>query len=215
MRIPSEVLEVLRDQRVVIAGDRVQIPFELGKRLYERVNRVLKQAGGKWDSRTRAHMFGRDIEELLNQAILAGEFVSNMDLGWFPSPPPVVHQLLEHASIRPGMTVLEPSAGTGAIAGPAMGRGAVVDCVELDEHRAAVLAERVPARRIVRGDFLKCLKPNDYEQGFNRVLMNPPFHHALDHLRHAIGFLGEDALLVAVMPRYVEWRTDRPYAEFR
>lgn len=217
MKIPDDVLGVLADPRTVIAGDRVQIPFELGKNLYERVNKLLKTAGGRWDGRkaVRAHVFDREVEEFMRQALLAGEFVSDRDLGWFPTPPAVVHDMLEHAGLRPGMTVLEPSAGTGAVAGPAAGRGAVVDVVELDERRAAVLHAGGYARLVHEGDFLTCVKPLDYAEGFQRVLMNPPFHEALAHVGHAFGFLGEDALLVAVLPENVTWHTDRVSKEFR
>ncbi|WP_345147512.1 hypothetical protein [Nonomuraea rubra] len=45
----------------------------------------------------------------------------------------------------PGMTVLEPSAGTGNIALAAVERGAVVDCVEIDYNLATVLTSRVPS----------------------------------------------------------------------
>ncbi|MFF3441862.1 hypothetical protein [Streptosporangium sp. NPDC002721] len=54
----------------------------------------------------------------------------------------------------------------------------LVDCVKLDERRASVLGERCGARLVHRGDFLTCVKPPDYAQGFQRVLMNPPFRSA-------------------------------------
>ncbi|MFF3665423.1 hypothetical protein [Microtetraspora malaysiensis] len=217
MKLPAEVLEVLTDPRTVITGDRVSIPFELGRPLYEKVNKILKEAGGKWDGRksVRAHVFPHPVEEFMRHALLAQEFVSGRDLGWFPTPPPVVELLLDHAGIRPDMTVLEPEAGTGAIAGPAAGRGAVVDCVELDERRARVLEEGGYARRVVRGNFLTDLQPLDYEVGFDRVVMNPPFHEAMEHVNHALGFLGDDAMLVAVLPDGVRWREDRAHTEFR
>ncbi|GAA2657480.1 DUF6094 domain-containing protein [Nonomuraea recticatena] len=217
MKIPSDVLDVLADPRTLIEGDRLHIPFELDRPLYERVNKLLKEAGGKWDGRkaVRAHVFPHPIEDFMQQAILAGEFMSRLDLGWYPTPPNVVHEILEQASIRPGMTVLEPSAGTGAIAGPAAGRGGVVDCVEIDERRAAVLEERCGARMVLHGDFLTDLNPLDYAEGFRRVLMNPPFTNAVDHVNHALGFLGDDALLVSVMPDSITWRNDRAHTQLR
>ncbi|GAA4226053.1 methyltransferase [Actinomadura meridiana] len=219
MKIPEDVLAVLADQRTVIDGNRVRIGLELERDLYQRVDKILKEAGGKWDGRkkVRAHVFRHNVEDLMHHAILAGEFVSARDLGWFPTPPAVVEEMLRHASVsenRPGLTVLEPSAGTGAIAGPASARGAMVDCVELDEHRAAALTERCRPNRVVCGDFLR-LDPLDYQQGFQRVLMNPPFKDALTHVDHAIGFLGDDALLVSVLPESVIWRSDRAHTEFR
>lgn len=220
MKIPAEVLDVLTDPRTLIEGDRVQIPFEIGSNLYERVNRILKEAGARWDGRkaVRAHVFPHDIEDFMGHALAAGEFVSSRDLGWFPTPPPLVEEMLTLAGVSekyPGLTVLEPSAGTGAIAGPAAARGGIVDCVEIDERRAAVLEERCGARRVVHGDFLTDVQPLDYAEGFKRVVMNPPFSNPLAHVIHAMGFLGDDALLVSVMPESVTWRQDRAHAEFR
>lgn len=219
MKIPDDVLAVLADPRTSIEGDRVRIGFDLDRDLYLRVDKVLKEAGGRWDGRkaVRAHVFRHDVEDLMHHAILAGEFVSGRDLGWFPTPAPVVEEILSHAGVTdkyPGLTVLEPSAGTGAIAGPAAARGAVVDCVEVDEHRAAALAKHCRPNRVVCGDFLE-IDPLDYREGFQRVLMNPPFKDALAHVNHAIGFLADDALLVSVLPEGVKWRGGRAYVEFR
>ncbi|MFC4060204.1 hypothetical protein ACFOWE_18015 [Planomonospora corallina] len=220
MKIPDDILAVLADPRTVIEGDRVQIPFELGRPLYERVNKLLKEMGGRWDGRkaVRAHVFPHPVEHMMRHALLAGEYVSRYDTGWFPTPPDVAEEILTLAGITekcPGLTVLEPSAGTGALAGPAAARGAIVDCVELDEHRAAVLAEHCRPNRVVRGDFLTDVAPLDYETGFKRVIMNPPFHDAVAHVNHALGFLGDDALLVAVMPDGIRWRSDRAHTELR
>ena len=62
--------------------------------------------------------------------------------------------MLDAAELEPGMDVLEPSAGEGAIAGPAAGRGCAVDCVELSEERAGVIEAAGYARRVKVADFL-------------------------------------------------------------
>ncbi len=156
MEIPSDVYDVLTDSRTIITGDRVQIPFDLDRALYEQVNKVLKEIGGRWDGRkvVRAHVFPFQIEEFMRACLATREFPSRYEQGWYPTPPRVVHDMLDHAAIRDGMSVLEPSAGTGSIAGPAAGRGAVVDCVEIDARRAHVLREQGAARRVVKADFL-------------------------------------------------------------
>jgi predicted RNA methylase len=220
VKIPDDVLAVLTDPRTEIEGSQVRIPWQLDRALYEKVDKLLREAGGRWDGRkkVRAHVWPHKVDEFMRHAVLAGEFTSPRDLGWFPTPAAVVDQLLDLAGVSekyPGLTLLEPSAGTGAIAGPAAARGAVVDAVEVDERRAAVLADRVPARRVITGDFLADVDPLDYEQGFRRVVMNPPFRDALAHVNHAFGFLADDAILVSVLPDGVRWRTDRAHTEFR
>lgn len=216
MEIPSGVYDVLTDTRTVIAGDRVQIPFELDRAQYEQVNKVLKEIGGRWDGRNavRAHVFPFPVEEFMRACLATREFPSRYEQGWYPTPPRVVHDILEHAAIREGMSVLEPSAGTGSITGPAVRRGAVVDCVEIDEWRVRVLREQGAARRVVHADFLD-LDPLDCPHGYRRVLMNPPFAAAVQHVQHAMGFLDDDGVLISVLPESVMWHSDRATTEFR
>ncbi|CAM5717821.1 hypothetical protein [Streptomyces canarius] len=45
--------------------------------------------------------------------------------------------------------------------------------------------------------------------------MNPPFSAAVQHVKHALGFLDDDGTLVAVMPESVLWHSDRATVEFR
>ncbi|MER6559745.1 class I SAM-dependent methyltransferase [Streptomyces sp. NPDC001027] len=216
MEIPSGVYDVLTDARTVIAGDRVQIPFELDRALYEQVNKTLKEVGGRWDGRTavRAHVFPFPVEDYMRACLASREFPSRYEQGWYPTPTRVVDEMLAHAGVREGMSVLEPSAGTGSIVGPAAELGGVVDCVEIDERRVRVLREQGAARRVVQGDFLD-LDPLDCPHGYRRVLMNPPFAAGVQHVKHALGFLDDNGTLVAVLPESVMWHSDRATVEFR
>ncbi|MFI2434678.1 class I SAM-dependent methyltransferase [Streptomyces sp. NPDC018693] len=216
MQIPSDVLAVLADDRTIISGNRIQIPFQLDDALYKRVNVMLKDVGGRWDGRkaVRAHVFPFPVEEFLRACIAAGEWPSKFEQGWYPTPPKVVFDMLEHASIRVGHTVLEPSAGTGSLAKRAAEEMGIVDCVELDARRAHVLRELGIARQVIQGDFLD-LDPLALDEPYDRVLMNPPFSNAIGHVMHALGFLKDGGTLVAVMPESITWHTDRAAVEFR
>ncbi|MEU2264978.1 class I SAM-dependent methyltransferase [Streptomyces olindensis] len=216
MEIPSGVYDVLADERTVITDDRVQIPFELDRPQYEQVNKVLKEIGGRWDGRTkvRAHVFPFPVKEFMRACLATREFPSRFEQGWYPTPQYVVDEMLAHAGVREGMSVLEPSAGTGSIVGPAAECGGIVDCVEIDERRVRVLREQGAARRVVHADFLD-LDPLDCPNGYRRVLMNPPFSAAVQHVKHAMGFLHDDGVLVSVMPESVMWHSDRATVEFR
>ncbi|MDQ1018887.1 class I SAM-dependent methyltransferase [Streptomyces afghaniensis] len=216
MQIPDDILAVLTDDRTIISGDRVQIPFQLDDALYKRVNVMLKDVGGRWDGRkvVRAHVFPFPVEEFMRACLAAGEWPSKFEQGWYPTPPKVVFDMLEHASIRVGHTVLEPSAGTGSLAKRAAEEMGIVDCVEIDPRRAHVLRELGIARQVIQGDFLD-LDPLALDEPYDRVLMNPPFSNAIGHVMHALGFLKDGGTLVAVMPESITWHTDRAAAEFR
>lgn len=215
MQFPNDVLRVLTDERTVIRDDRVQVPFEIDRPVYERMNKILKELGGRWDGRkaVRAHVFPYRIEEFLRQCLAAGEYPSRFDQGWYPTPPQIADWILDCAGIRAGMTVLEPSAGSGAIVSRAAQRGAVVDAVEVDERRAGVLLGQGDARSVTCADFLS-VDPLDRE-GYDRVVMNPPFANGIEHILHAVGFLHEDAVLVSVMSQGLLWWSDRKAVEFR
>ncbi|NRQ31222.1 DUF3560 domain-containing protein [Nonomuraea sp. NN258] len=153
----------------------------------------------------------------------AAQTVSNMQVGAgreaFVSPSTVVDRLLGLAEIEPGMTVLEPSAGTGNIALAAVVLGAVVDCVEIDNGLANVLVERVPGVNCVRRqDFLDLEQVEQVEQeSYDRIVMNPPFSGGKDilHVRHALRFLNPGGRLVAVMAAGVLHHQSKAAEQFR
>ncbi|MEU7092996.1 class I SAM-dependent methyltransferase [Kitasatospora aureofaciens] len=216
MRFPSDVLTVLTDLRTEIHADRVRLPFELDRPVYEQVDRVLKEMGGRWNGAgaVRAHVFPYRIEEHMRQCLAAGEFPTRTEQGWFPTPPSLAMQICDLAGAYAGMTVLEPSAGSGALTAELARRGALVDAVEIDPVRADVLRRQGDCRAVIRDDFLS-LDPLDYPEGFDRIVMNPPFTGGLDHIKHAIGFMKDDGILVSVMAQGLMWWSDRASVEFR
>lgn len=205
MRIDEEVLAVLSAAQT--EGCNVFLTGQLDRKLYDRTNKVLEAAGGKWSRKARAHVFTADASDRMDQIILSGAVeVPNDEFNFFSSPPAVVERLMELADIDPGMVVMEPSAGRGAIALAAAAAGATVDCCELMPANHEYLLEQSGLRAVTRQDFLQ-VPP---EQFYDRVVMNPPFMKQADikHVTHAHKFLKPGGLLVAVMSAGVMFRTD-------
>lgn len=144
--------------------------------------------------------------------------------GLFPTPEAVALKVLEEAGAQLASgyvhrqpetyTVLEPSAGTGNLARPALAPWAKVTCVEVQGRLAAQLATEGFAR-VVHGDFLE--QDPAHLGLFDKILMNPPFDQCrdLDHVTHALNFLKPGGVLVSVMGAGVEFREDRKTADFR
>ena len=140
-----------------------------------------------------------------------------MELQQFSTPLPLAYAALQAATIRPGDTVLEPSAGTGMLAvmaqcalGGALGdrTTGALHLNELAGVRAGLLARLFPDAPVTRhnaeaiADRLPAIAPSV-------VLMNPPFsvspgvnrmrHDAdLRHLRSAFSMLPAGGRLAAV-----------------
>jgi predicted RNA methylase len=212
VKIDHEIMGVLSVAEVT--GNALKLVGQLDRKLYERANKVLEAAGGKWDRRAKAHLFAGDAAARVDQMLLTGEIVIPKDeFEFFPTPTAVVERLLDLADIKPGMLVMEPSAGKGAIALPVAALGATVDCCELMPQNHAFLLAEKSLRTVVQADFLQV----PAEPYYHRVVMNPPFSRQADikHVQHALRFLKPDGLLVAVMAAGVEFRQDRLANEFR
>lgn len=214
MKVSPEILSILGraetdGRRLVLAGPRMDA------RLYGRVDEVLRAIGGVWTSREGAHVFPGDaaatIAELKRTGVCTTERETVQTQQYFPTPPAVVERLLDLAVLRPGMEVLEPSAGRGALVAALVARGCKVDAVEQEEAHARVLAATGSFRALAVADFLAVGPRSVYD----RVVMNPPFARDADtaHVTHALGFLRPGGLLVSVMPTSVAYR--RSAAAFR
>jgi hypothetical protein len=116
--------------------------------------------------------------------------------GFFPTPPAVVAAIFERLDVRPGMSLLEPSAGLGHLAEFARGEGADVYCVERHLGLAGVLESK--GFEVLGCDFLQ-VGPKLAK--VDRVAMNPPFERGQDvaHVRAAFSCLKPGGRLVAVM----------------
>src|SRR5690606_20268292 len=93
---------------------------------------------------------------------------------YFPTPKPVVSRMIEDADIKPGMRVLEPSAGAGHIADELKKTGAHVDTVEQNGTLRQILKDK--DHNLVGSDFLQYNPKEKYD----RIVMNPPFEKLQD-----------------------------------
>ncbi|MDX2996388.1 class I SAM-dependent methyltransferase [Streptomyces scabiei] len=213
MKVPATVLEVL--DRAHCDGPRLTLTGTLDRKLYLDTAKVLEAAGGKWNRKARAHLFDGDAADAIEPVILTGQVVSRtQQFGYFPTPAPIVRQLLTLARIEPGMRVLEPSAGQGAIALAAADAGALVDCVEIQaDHAEKIRDAHHPAVTVLVADFLTTSPQPVYD----RVVMNPPFARQSDivHVEHAYTALRPGGLLVAVMSVGVTFRQTAAATRFR
>ena len=133
---------------------------------------------------------------------------------FFDTPPAAGARVMEHADIKPGMLVLEPSAGCGNLALLARAGDGRVDVVEIAFELAAILQKQ--NFNLIARDFLQleCSAPI-----YDRIIMNPPFSEGQDlqHVKHAFQFLKPGGRLVAIVSSMAGNRkreTDREFSEW-
>ncbi|MER6370717.1 class I SAM-dependent methyltransferase [Streptomyces mirabilis] len=211
MKIDSDVLKVIRS--ATVDGLTLRLNGKLDRTLYERVNLALQAVGGTWNRYQRAYIFPFAAADAIAGLLATGEVITDVDRGYFPTPKPLVEQLLDLAELGAGCEVLEPSAGCGAIAEAAVARGAVVDCIELDTARAEHIRAGGYAREVTAADFFSV----KVQRRYRRVIMNPPFADRQDirHVQRALRFVQPGGLVVAVMYGSLLYRSDRKAMDFR
>lgn len=214
MQIAQNILEIL--ERSHIQGAELRLPpSQLDRATYAAVNKVIEAAGGKWNRKSKAHVFEGDAVDTIDPILLTGEYTrTKQDFGQFDTPEDVAIDVVRRAAIEPAMHVLEPSAGMGNLVDPCERAGARVEAFEADAKRLHSCKERcILAGGIRLSDFLSS-KP---EPVFDRVVMNPPFAKRADiaHVLHAARFLKPDGKIVAIMSASVTFRSDSMAEDFR
>lgn len=209
MKIDTEVLNVLDNCH--IDGNILFLPdVQLERKLYEKVNKVLTCLGGIWNRGKKGHVFENDPSEMVEEAILTGEVTdSKKEFQFFETPKEIVKQMIELADLGPEDSVLEPSAGQGAIA-DCIGLNPLT-VIELNHKNAEVL--RGNGYEVIEQDFLTF----DTTETYSKVIMNPPFSRQqdIDHVLHAWECLKPGGILVSIMSEGTFFRQNKKSVVFR
>ena len=130
--------------------------------------------------------------------------------GFFPTPKPVIQKMLDEADIKPGMSVLEPSAGKGDIADALKEAGHTPSVVEMSHRLQNIL--KLKGHNVVGDDAL------EHTGQYQRILANPPFENGQDaeHLMHAYTHqLAPGGRLVFITSEGPFFRSDKKASAFR
>ena len=218
-QITEGVLAVL--STLEIEGSTVRITEQLDRKLYLAVNDVLMRIGGKWNRKSKAHLFSADPTDLLNTVIESGMLDPKVKTGYFPTPSPIVEQMIDLADVSDNTWILEPSAGQGHIADKIC---EVTGTNPLNIFVCEVLSENIKILQskgyTVRGDFLDFANsPIGSTWRFDRIVMNPPFapptQADITHVTAAFNLLAPGGKLVTIMSAGVLFRGNKKTVEFR
>lgn len=213
MKIQPEILEIIENGR---SEDNLYFlpSAPLDRKIYVEVNKVLELLGGKWNKKLKAHLFESPIDDAISNVIATGEVTNHKkELQFFETPSNVATHLCNLADLKPGLSVLESSAGRGRILQALIqtGLGLRLFWCEIDNANCAYVEKNVSRSGFIQNDFLTAAI-----QQFDRVVMNPPFSNQqdIDHVTHALKFIDEKGILVSVMSPAIKFRTNRKTNEF-
>lgn len=217
-QIQNDVLTVL--STLNIDENRVIITGQLDRKLYLAVNKVLERIGGKWNRKTKAHVFDADPTDRLNNVIECGELDPEVKTGYFPTPPEIVDKMINLANLERGQLILEPSAGQGHIADKIcdtlnLRANEILICEILSENKHILNEKGYVCEDLEFIEFAE--ECNKFDVTFDRIVMNPPFERQsdIDHVATAFNLLAPDGILVAIMSTGVTFRENKKTVEFR
>lgn len=185
---------------------------QLDRKLYLEVNKALEAIGGKWSQKLGGHVFTEDPRDALDQVVLTGRFTDRkQEFGFFETPPALAARVVEMAKIRPGMKVLEPSCGRGALLREVLAQQPAARIYGVEILPENVRASRALGVEVDQADFMSVEAPCE------RVVMNPPFSRQqdVDHVTRAFRQLRPGGRLVSIMAAGVKFRQNRKAREFQ
>lgn len=196
--LPMPVMQMLADGRVDHGGRRFALAYDAKKQpAYGEACDVLQMLGG--DPRPHGDfVFDYAAGPVIREVAISGMIPDQRSHQFYPTPTQLAARAVAAAQIQPHHSILEPSAGHGALASmlPA-GMTGNTTLVEV----AALFCEVLKAKglgTVIKADFLRW-SPG---RRFDRVLMNPPFtgNAWRMHLEHAASLVAGGGRLVAVLP---------------
>jgi hypothetical protein len=217
-QIPDHVAQILRDAEISGPNNtHLKIVQKLDPKTYKDCAKILEMLGGKWNRSAQATIFPKPISEVLADALDDGEVVNTKNVRQaFYTPAGIADLLVSKAEIAPGLNYLEPSVGGGALIDALQRAGvnrANITGIELDATEASAVQQR---RGVIihPGDFMTFTPPRER---YDRIVMNPPFSNGQDakHISHALTFLKDGGVLVAIVPPSCLDKDTGPYRELR
>lgn len=217
--ISAEVACVLG--RAMIDGLVLRLGDEqLPRPLYAATDKVLTALGGKWDRRSRGHIFPSDPAQRLADALDIGSAFDEgkariKELQFFETPASLAARMADAIGVTPQDRCLEPSAGRGAIVAALAARSpSMLTAVEIDGDNGEALKKQGLASSLIVGDFFDFCPANDL---YTAIAMNPPFRGNQDvrHIRRAFTMLAGGGRLVAIASEHSFFGQEREAVEWR
>ncbi len=209
-------------KKCTVDGLIVRLPDgKLDRKLYDKVAAALNLIGGKWTGgKTQGFVFKEDPTDLLED--IAGGEKRNLkkEFQFFGTSPELSDEIVFQAQIKPWHTMLEPSAGQGAIIEAVFRYGFEshhpVDYCELMKLNVNILEKKIDAglkAQYIFDNFLKL----EGSHKWDRIIANPPFNknQDIDHVKKMYEVLADGGRIVTITSTHWKNSTNKKETEFR
>ncbi|AMR34149.1 hypothetical protein A0256_23205 [Mucilaginibacter sp. PAMC 26640] len=203
-------------QQCTIEGTTIKLPaVQLDRKSYQDVSKKLELIGGKWKgNKVMGFVFNEDPTELLAQIASGEKRNIKKEFQFFGTPDSLADKLVDYASISSHHSILEPSAGQGALVNAIhrIDPKIVVDCYELMPLNQTFL-RKLPNVRVLGEDYIAA-----DTQRYDRIIANPPFskNQDIDHIyKMANRSLKIGGKLVTIASKHWQLSNNKKEADFR
>lgn len=202
-------------KQCTIEGSVVKLPeIQLDRKNYLEVKKSLELIGGKWKGgKIQGFIFQEDPTDLLNQVANGEKRNLKKEFQFFGTPEKLADRLVSLLEPKRQDTILEPSAGQGAII-RALNQvcDVVVDCYELMDLNVQILNKSELLFNYIGGDFLRNNKVK-----YSKIIANPPFtkNQDIDHVKEMYSCLDKEGRLVSIMSESWVNGNQKKQKEFR
>ena len=206
-------MEVL--QKCKVEGMVVKLPnTQLDRKEYLEVKKAIELIGGKWKGgKVQGFVFQSDPTDLLNQIANGEKRNLKKEFQFFATPSKLTKKLVELAELKQGDTILEPSAGQGAII-KAINEVCDIspDCFELMDVNRLILAKTDLNYSLIGEDFLK----SDNIK-YSKIIANPPFskNQDIEHVYKMYEKLHKGGRIVSIMSKHWITSNNKKETNFR
>jgi hypothetical protein len=206
-------IEVL--QNCKIESNVIKLPdVQFDRKIYLEVKKTLELIGGKWKGeKVAGFVFAIDPTDLLNQVANGEKRNLKKEFQFFATPTNLAEKLVYYADLKNYDTILEPSAGQGAIIEHINKQCTVIpDCFEIMGVNKSILNKTDLKFNLVGDDFLKS---DDKE--YSKIIGNPPFSKNQDitHVYKMFSKLNRGGRIVTIMSKHWQNSTNKKETEFR
>jgi hypothetical protein len=202
-------------QNCTVEGTVVKLPEgQLDRKLYQEVAKALELIGGKWKGgKVFGFVFATDPTELLEEIANGEKRNLKKEFQFFATPQKLADELVQLADLKNHDTVLEPSAGQGAIIKAINEVCEVVpDCFELMDVNRLVLSKSGLRFNLIGDDFF-----NHDGKTYTKIIANPPFtkNQDIDHIRGMYKCLSRGGRLVSIASESWVTGSQKKQVDFR